>query len=66
MMAGQAETKCIEKTLMSELNTKNTLISLSVLVKDLEVLLVSWDEVAKQKLLCYNLSLQCWLSLKWS
>lgn len=48
---------------MSELNTKNPLISLIVLVKDLKVWLVSGDEVAKQKLL-YYLSLRCWLN--WS
>lgn len=38
------------KSFMFEFNTKNTLISLMVVVKDHKVLHGSWDEVEKRKL----------------
>lgn len=42
--------KICKKPLTSELNTKNTLISLMVVVKDLKVLRGSGDGLVKQKL----------------
>lgn len=48
-MGYQALKKMPWKPLMSELNTKNTLVSLMVVVKDLKALHGSGEEVQKQK-----------------